>query len=73
MEPEQGEVPLVVGSNNTRNLADANTMHGPRIASALHHITGETEFITVSGANSAKFCSLISVPIDANVSIHFQY
>ncbi|CAB3989638.1 Hypothetical predicted protein [Paramuricea clavata] len=47
MEPEQREVPLVVGSDNTLNLADATTMHGP-VASALHHITGETEFIKVS-------------------------
>ena len=69
MEPEQREVPLVVGSDNTHNLADATTMHGP-VASALHHITGETGFINVSpsvGSGSAKFCS-ISVPIDANVS-----
>ena len=69
MEPEQREVPLVVRSDNTHNLADATTMHGP-VASALHHITGETGFINVSpsvGSGSAKFCS-ISVPIDANVS-----
>ena len=69
MEPEQREVPLVVGSDNTHNLADATIMHGP-VASALHHITGETGFINVSpsvGSGSAKFCS-INVPIDANVS-----
>ena len=29
MEPEQREVPLVVGSDNTHNLADATTIHGP--------------------------------------------